>query len=71
MDVVADGRAIGSGIIFSEDGEFGRIFPSSRENTGDEMLFGIVVLAAFFGGAGGIEVAQRDELQAVGDVEGV
>jgi len=71
VDVIANGRAIRSGIIISEDGDFGRFFCSCTQDARDQMGFRIVVLAAFFGGAGGVEIAQRNELQGVGDVEGM
>src|SRR5271156_5049311 len=71
VDVIANRRAVGRGVIFAEDRDLRRFLYRRLQDAWDQMGFGIVVLATFFGGARGVEVAQGDKLQAVGDVEGM
>src|SRR5215472_5212445 len=68
MDVVTNGRAIGSRIVGTVYSYWAASF-SGLEHKRDQVGFGIMCLAVALGGAGGIEVAQRraDQLVCWGD----
>ena len=69
VHVVADCGSIGSRIARPEHGHL-RLLPRSRfQNVRHKMRFRLVVFAATLRGTRRVEVAQRDELQAVGAVD--
>ena len=63
MDVVADARAVRRGVVVAEHGQrlaaLGR-----REDVGDEVGLGVVVLAELVRGTGDVEVAQAHAADA-------
>ena len=69
MDVVADGGAIGSGVIRPEDAQR-RAAHGRADGQGDQMSLGIVPFADFAVriGAGGVEIAQANRAQAVSPI---
>src|SRR5665811_1800539 len=66
--VVTHGRAVAGGVVVAVNFDVRQTAAGRAQNVGNQVRFRIVVFAAAFGGAGGVEVAQRGELQAVGPV---
>jgi len=71
VDVVADARAVGRGVVVAEDGDGRALAEGHLQDERDEVGFGVVVLAALGRAAGCIEVAQAGVAQAVRDVQPV
>ena len=69
VDVVADRGAVRRVVVVAEDADLRPPARRRRQHERDEVRLGVVRLAAARGGAGGVEVAQGDEPQAVGPVE--
>ena len=65
VNVVPDTRAIGRRVIRAKDLAMRRLAERDPEHVGDQMSFDAVMLAEFGAGAGGVEIAQGNELQAV------
>jgi len=71
VDVIADAGAIGSRIIRAENFDVRNDAHGGLENARDEMGFDAMVLAALGGCAGGIEIAERGEMETgVGTIVG-
>jgi len=73
MHVVAQAGAVGRRVIGAEDLEVGALAHRDLNRQRDEVRLGIVVLAdgAVLGGAGGVEIAEGGEAQAVRGREGL
>ena len=65
VDVVADGGAVGGGIVSAVDVD-GTVLGGGLEDERDQVGLGIVALAVALGGTGGVEVAQRGAGEASG-----
>jgi len=68
MDVIADAGTVLGGVVLAEDGRGVALAGSHIQYNGNQVGFGIVVLAALGGGAGCVEVAEAHALEAMGGV---
>src|SRR6266436_8560378 len=58
MDVIADAGAVRRGIVSAEDIDMGQSTAGGIENPGDEMSFHAMMLAAFLGCSGSVEITE-------------
>jgi len=71
VDVITHAGAVGGGVVGAENFEVWDDAEGSVENFGDEVGFDAMGLAAFGGGAGGVEIAKSSVVEAgVGAVVG-
>src|ERR1700687_1786111 len=66
--VVADAGAVRRGIVSAEDIDMGQSSVGGIEDTGNEMSFHAMMLAAFLGGSGSVEIAEGHILESGGDL---
>ena len=70
VNVIANGSAVGRRILVAEYADFFMRIGGRGENVGDQVGFRIMIFAAAFRGAGGVEIAEAHGFQAVGCVIG-
>src|SRR6267143_4273950 len=58
VDVIADAGSVRRGIVSAEDVDMRQSTASGIENPGNEMSFHAMMLAAFLGGSGSVEIAE-------------
>ena len=64
VNIIPNAGAIGSGMLGAENGNGFVSAEGGLQDARDEMGFGVVMLAEFCGGTGGVEVAEDDRLGA-------
>src|SRR5712692_6562135 len=68
VDVVAEAGSVRCGIVRAEDIDMGQSAASGVENPRNEMSFDAMMLAAFLGGSGSVEIAEGHVLEPGVDV---
>src|SRR5260370_21711547 len=58
VDVIADAGSVWCSVVRAEDVDMGQTTASGIENPGNEMSFHAMMLAAFLGGSGSVEIAE-------------
>src|SRR6266851_7027658 len=64
VDVIADAGSVRCGIVRAEDIDTGQATASGVENPRNEMSLHAMMLAAFLGGSGSVEIAEGHVLEA-------
>src|SRR6266849_3291819 len=64
VDVIADAGSVRCGIVRAEDIDMGQSTASGVENPRNEMSLHAMMLAAFLGGSGSVEIAEGHVLEA-------
>src|SRR6185369_17684573 len=65
VNVIADGSAVRRGIVVAKDRDKGNSTLRSKEYKRHQMRFGIMMLTAFFGRTGCIEITKRHKIKAI------
>src|SRR5260370_37303187 len=68
VDVIADAGSVRCGIVRAEDIDMGQSTASGVENPRNEMSFDAMMLAAFLGGSGSVEITEGHVLEASVDL---
>src|SRR6266550_4836646 len=58
VDVIADAGSVWCSVVRAEDVDMGQATAGGIENPGNEMSFHAMMLAAFLGGSGSVEIAE-------------